>query len=224
MTHVVQGLSGVYGAPDKSGAQLAFEHVMLPLVGRGTHTDAWQEFARLCAIRDLWKTASPDWGKACGLAHGLLLFGSEKVLELVSKSQGPDFGEVMHVGGMIYEKILRQGKAVAKSSLKVSVNGSNTADVIIFNHADGGTMSDVAHVIMDTTMCSVVLGYFYSYDFDGTQQCVVSVRTNGNVSASALASAFGGGGHPKAAGFRICGDVSPQSVMKLVVQQIEKLT
>ena len=218
--HIVQSLGGVYGSSDQSGTMLAFENVMLPLVGETFgDIDSWRHFAYLCMVRDTWKAASPDWLEACSLAHALLLYGQEWGISSAVTGKLP-LEELMHVGHRMYEKILRQSKGVIRNSIRRDVAaGGRSLKVAFFNHADGGTMSDLANLVISEMPCDIVVGYFHTNE-DDIFQCVVSVRTNGCASASELARSFGGGGHAKAAGFRVPGNILPRELMDVIVERI----
>jgi len=221
--HVVQGLNGVYGDSDHSGAMLAFANVMVPLVSMPSEEfEAWQRFAHLCMVRDTWKTASPDWAEACALAHALLLQGQRWGVNAAIVGKLP-LAELLNLGRKLHDKIMRQSKGVVRNSLRRNLSiGSRDVKLAIFNHADGGTVSDIAHYVMDEMPCDIVVAYFYVYEDDDTR-CVVSVRSNGAISASDLARSFGGGGQSKAAGFRIAGDMSPNSIIQVVTKRIAEL-
>lgn len=213
------GLGGVYGV-EKSGAMLALENVMLPL-SQNNFSD-WEFFATLCSIRDLWKSSSPAWLDACYLAHGLLTIGDKEALE-IAKTGSPNMKYIMGIGSKVYGKIARQAAAIAKKTPILSVQTSGqTAKVMFFNHADGGSMSDLAHEVMDKTGCNAVIGYFYIYEDRGIE-CVCSCRTDGTFLANRLAEAYGGGGHQQAAGFRVSGTLSPENIIKEVCEKISSL-
>ena len=219
--HVVQSLNGVYGGPEQSGTVLAFENVMVPLVGDSVDP-AWKWFSHLCMIRDTWKTASSNWMEACALAHALLLNGQEWAVHVATTGKLP-FDELMNVGMKMHAKIMRQAKGVVRNSMKhVLKIGGRDVNIVFFNHAEGGTMSDIAHYVMEQVPCDVVIGYFYVHEDDNIR-CVASVRTNGVISASELARSFEGGGHAKAAGFRIPGGPSPKQVMDMISERITSL-
>lgn len=225
VAHVVSGLGGVYGSQDESGSMLAYSHVMLPLVGDKMSQgdlEAWKRFSHLCMTRDTWKTASPDWPEACALASALLLYGQKWSVLAASSGQLP-MEELLSIGRRVYDKTIRQAKSIARSSIKFDVLMENkTVRVAFFNHSGGGQLSDIAHYIMEEDSCDVVVGYFYAHE-DGDMRAVVSIRNNGCFSAANVAESFGGGGHGKAAGFRILGDLSPGGIMKMVVDRMQKL-
>lgn len=220
--HIVNGLGGQFGGPDESGSMLALEHVMIPLAGDVADLDLWRRFAHLCMVRDTWKTASPDWPEACALAYALLLNGQKWAVAAASTGN-LQLEELMPMGRKMYDKVLRQAKGVIRSSAKYDVViGSRTVRMAFFNHADGGNVSDIAHFVMDEMPCDAVVGYFYLHE-NGGSRCVMSVRTNGSFSAGDLAASFNGGGHGKSAGFRLDGDLSPESAMRMVMQRIREL-
>jgi hypothetical protein len=223
--HIVQALGGQYGGPDESGSTLAFDKIMMPLAGDRigkAALESWRTFAHLCMTRDTWKTASPDWPEACALAQALLLYGHSWAVSVSSFGSLP-MEELLAVGRKMHDKIIRQSKGVTRSSAKYDVIlPSGTIKLAFFNHANGGSMSDIAHYMMDEMPCDAVVGYFYKHD-NGQTQCVMSARTNGSFSASDLARSFGGGGHAKAAGFRLDGSVSPDDAISAVLKRIVEL-
>jgi len=231
VTHIVQSLDGVYGDSDCSGTTLAFDNIMVPLSGDVLTAAAkigqddlatWKRFAHLCMVRDTWKTASPDWAEACALAHALLLQGQKWAVHVATVGRLP-FDELINIGTKMYEKIMRQAKGVVRNSAKhVLKAGGRDIKIAFFNHAEGGTVSDIAHHVMDQMPCDVVVGYFYVHEDDATR-CVASVRTNGAISASELARTFDGGGHARAAGFRIPDGPSPKQIIDLIIERIASL-
>jgi oligoribonuclease NrnB/cAMP/cGMP phosphodiesterase (DHH superfamily) len=223
--YVVNSLNGKYGDSDHSGAMLAFENVMVPLangLAQKQSLEFWEKLAHLCMVRDTWKTASPDWDSACALAHALLLYGQEWGVSVAIADKVP-FDELLLIGAKIHDNIRRQSKSIAKNSPRrsVEIDGSQ-AVVTFFNHANGGTMSDIAHFVMDMAPCNAAISYFFTYD-DGEIRNVMSVRTDGCFSARKLAESFGGGGHNKAAGFTILGEYSPNQIVETVVERISTL-
>lgn len=225
MMHVVNSLNGKYGGADHSGAMLAFENVMLPLAGDSMQKqdlESWERLARLCMVRDTWKTASPDWDDACALAHALLLYGQKWGVSAAIAGKVP-LDELLPVGAKVHDKIRRQSKGVVKNSPRRNVKiGDASVTVVFFNHANGGTMSDIAHFVMDLMPCNAVVSYFFVYDNEEVQN-VASVRTDGCFSARGLAESFGGGGHNNSAGFRIPGEYSPNQIIEMVMERIVTL-
>jgi nanoRNase/pAp phosphatase (c-di-AMP/oligoRNAs hydrolase) len=221
--HIVHSLNGVYGDSDHSGAMLAFENVMAPLVKDSEDLSDWKEFAYLCMIRDTWKSSSPFWEKATSLAHALILYGQNWAMEKISETSEPPLPELLELGDKLKDKIIRQAKSILYNTEKTILKLSqDDADMIFVNHADGGSFSDLAHHLMDLSSCSAVVGYFYSYD-GNKFNLVCSVRTNGVFSASELARSFGGGGHPRAAGFKLDGSLSPLEAKYQICSRIQQL-
>lgn len=223
--HIVHELNGVYGDSNRSGAMLAYENVFIPLASEFSSDDdkaMWERFAYLCMVRDTWKSASPDWSEACSLAHALLLHGQEwGVTTTIAK--GVTLEDLTRIGSKIYGKIERQAKGIIKHSAvqELNVNGTSVR-IAFFNHAHGGSTSDLAHFIIDGMPCNAAIGYFFTHE-DGEMKTVISMRTNGTILASEIARSFGGGGHAKAAGFTISGDIQPSKIVKMVSDRLVEL-
>ena len=84
----------------------------------------------------------------------------------------------------------------------IDVPGGETYDIEEFQglaaNCPPHLVSDVGHELANR---SGTFGLLWSLDKDG--RCNCSLRSNGNYDVSAIAKAFGGGGHKNAAGFEV---------------------
>lgn len=227
--HVTEGLDGVYATNEKhSGAQLAFEEVFLatdandPLL-----LTAWGNLAHLAMIRDTWKKDSPLWRDACAMAMALLFEGSRSLVER-SQANGPnalnveEFKKLSELGHKLLGNNDRRIEKIAEGAYREVLSFDREYKISYFNCTEK-ILSDVAnHLINNGGNISV--GYFYLFE-DGHNRTVVSIRTDGSVSAKEIAESLGGGGHERAAGFRLPeGDqASPYKIYSTVTEAILKI-
>ena len=82
--------------------------------------------------------------------------------------------------------------------------------------------SDLSEKAADTDL---VAGFDYFIE-EGNIKLVFSVRSRTNYDCAALAKAYGGGGHLRAAGFGLSGidmtEMNPYATFKLIVEAMEK--
>lgn len=194
------GHAGRYG-DGESGALLAFRYVWDPICGgeRENKVRATaRHFAELASVRDCWEREDPRWNEACAQASALLFYGQDEWLDLARPfwpSSQPILQERIRVGGISHANKLR--------GLKRSLDGAywtrtgRGCRVVMVN---GGSISDLAEAIGDKA--DVVLSFNYDVD-DGVPSLKVSARSHGGVDVGAVAVRYGGGGHQKAAGFRL---------------------
>lgn len=201
---VVLGLDGLYGTNDEhSGAMLAFEQFMIPLQGGYS---SWRAFAQLCMIRDTWKDKHPHWEEACALSMALRNRDPDELIRSVRAhgthwTRSDEFCQLVRQGRRSRRDLVATIEKHAQSAYvhTVRILGQNFK-CAFFNHT-GTMISEVAHKLLHDG-CDAAFGFFLTFQ-DGDMQCVVSIRTTGRFSAAKLAEKFGGGGHAKAAGFRV---------------------
>ena len=220
--NVTIGLGGVYGENEThSGAKLAFENVMMPLAGvslfEGRELRKWEDFAELAMIRDTWKSTHPRWREACAQALATGLYGSQTLVDK-AWSEPFDFDGIQSAGMALLEANDRRTQMMAEgATFELISDGKRTWKVSFFNCTEK-LISDVANHLIDLGS-DVAVGYFYLYE-DGQQKLSVSIRTNGQASAAGIAQTFGGGGHPRAAGFRILNaNSAPPSILFSYLEQ-----
>lgn len=199
-----EGLSGVYGGPEQSGATLAFEHVFRPLAALAKDTSQSasrvREFANLAAIRDTWQDNDVDWMLATGMAHELM---QNNPYDLVDQARDGSLNF-----DALWAAAVRASGGI-ESKCKKLTEHAHFEQVILagaplltgtFNCTDK-LISDAANMLLRHG-CDIAIAYFMLVE-DGGPKISVSLRTNGEISARALAEHRGGGGHHRAAGFRI---------------------
>ncbi len=221
--YIVDGLEGVYGNENESGAVLAFKHVYKPLkefknkhryksYDQNGETDRVANFAELNSIRDTWNKKSPRWGEASELACGLSMYEARKLIDDALRGEFK-FESMQEIGKVILDNRMRKGRAILKSNKIHEINGKK---IIVFNTFDGAT-SEICDVLNDGGI-DIAVGYFYSHrDKDCIQ---VSLRSK--VKINHIAEAFGGGGHENAAGFRITSDeITPSKILNMIKEKLE---
>jgi single-stranded DNA-specific DHH superfamily exonuclease len=207
--HVTEGLGGTYGDSNESGASLAFKHIYQPLMDFAHvpfDDKDYRHFSELAMIRDTWKKDNPLWPNAASVAHALMFFGSK---EMLSNPRG--LNELLSIGTTIYNGIESKSKKYARGSYFKTFtrypgfDGDNETIKIGFFNCTEKLTSDAANYLIDSCGCDIAVGYFYLFE-DNQSCCVVSLRSNGKALVNKMAEMAGGGGHPKAAGYRLRGD------------------
>jgi oligoribonuclease NrnB/cAMP/cGMP phosphodiesterase (DHH superfamily) len=191
--------------PGVSGTTLAFREIFAPSINERGNEGALRkasEFARLAGIRDTWQKKDPDWEKACHQAAMLTFypwehFSSNSYSEIFGLSYEA-FPDEMKVGENIYAKRMRDAKKCLNNSVVFRSNGYKVA---VFNDPDK-LCSDVAEMHRQNHTADVIAGFYYVDDGEGTN-IIYSMRCNQLFNVQEMASALGGGGHTKAAGFSI---------------------
>lgn len=229
---VTEGLGGVYGLNEThSGAKLAYEEVYIPLLVsshrpvkmmKETTWGGICEFANLVMIRDTWKDKDPNWKIACALGRGLIFGNSKNFLQKIEGSSEINLQSTFELGFMLLEEAEHKSKLIARGAWTSEILvGETTVKVGAFNCTEN-LISDAAHIVIDSG-CDVAIGFFHKYE-DVKVQTVYSIRTNESVSAREIAQYYGGGGHDRAAGFRLIAGESPviDSISHLVHQALSK--
>lgn len=216
---VVEGLGGVYATNEAhSGAKLAFEHVALPLCGGN---DEWRKFAEVAMVRDTWKKDHPLWRDACAQKEALMFFGSKKLIEQV-QSGSFRHDQFLSFASTLLDASEAASKTHARGAHKEEVEmGGEKYSLATFNCTNGNA-SDIANMLINEGS-DLVLGYFFTIE-DGEHKVIISARSNDRLSARAMAVTRGGGGHERAAGFRVkpADDVSPAALMALLKDAVRE--
>ena len=240
---VTEGLGGIYGTNDKySGAMLAHEFVFLPCVdfwmsamaaftkvaaGGCEHSvehlrpqfNKWRDFATLAMVRDTWKSKHELWGRAHALQLATSFEGSKNLIEKAQLGEF-DFDTTMSLGEKLKEKHDKKVELIAQGAHWVDfAHGDSILKLASFNTTEK-IISDVGNYLLENG-ADVAVGYFYMRE-DEAFQAVVSLRTNEKISASRVCESLGGGGHARAAGFRIKTALisSPGSIEDVVIRTI----
>lgn len=227
------GELGVFGdeatEPGVSGAVLAFREVYLPLLahemksldeGLRHQGDAAirliQDFATLAGVRDTWQTKNPRWRESCEQAAALFFWPPEALL-----SVEPDrWGEKLSLGPLLLEKQLKRSKRNADNSYRfTSAKGTRVA---VFEGTTSA--SDAAEYLHDAVDLAIGFDIFMQ---DGQPVMLWSIRSHTNFDCGAFCKAHGGGGHLRAAGFKLVlqpDDPNPFTLAKRVIEAYEQRT
>jgi hypothetical protein len=203
--HITEGLSGVLGGPEESGATMAWIHVMCPI--SPSRAQEWGDFAKLCAIRDNWVKSDKLFLESCELASALTLVGGTNLVNDVWTGT-VDVARLKALGKIVYGQQMRKAEKLADGAV-VSVFPGNPAideewiKVGAFNCTEK-LSSDVCDILIETMACEIALGYFLMRE-DGEDKFVFSIRTkkSGRFSAKKIAESLGGGGHEDSASFHL---------------------
>jgi oligoribonuclease NrnB/cAMP/cGMP phosphodiesterase (DHH superfamily) len=201
---VERGL-GVYAdeakEPGVSGAVLAWLEVWKPLNEREVSHARVMRFARLAGIRDTWQTKHGSWDEACGQAEALRFYGAEYLLKKEAKTMAgvpvPYLGpKEEEVGRLLFDKKIAEAKGLAERAFI-------WRDYAIMNRND--MTSDVAEQLrLMGSPVKALVSFGYSTDSDDNFQITYSMRSVADdFDVSKIAKAMDGGGHPRAAGFKV---------------------
>lgn len=215
---VVEGLGGVYGGLEDSGASLAFKNVMRILCRDRDDIEQWAKFAHLAMIRDTWKDAHDDWQD--GLAVGEAVnFYTQKAL-FVSAAEGKmDIEEIIRFGKVLVKKTANKAFKLAQGTTFVEAGGLKYG----FFNCTEKAVSETGHELLEKHGCHVAAGFFFTQEGGTTNLCVSLRSRKGEVPVNKIAEKFGGGGHQPAAGFRLkdAADISVNGLVKIVLGAAE---
>lgn len=203
-----------------SGALLAFQYVWNPLRGGTTDNQTSKnarQFAELASVRDCWEREDPRWTQACSQASALMFYDTTDWLdwqEPFLPSCQAKMAEMLRVGAISHANKLR-GVTRSVDGAYWTRTGRGHQVVII----NGGSISDVADAIGERA--DVVMSFNYAVE-DGKLSIRVSIRSHRKVDVGSVAVRFGGGGHQKAAGFRLVVDGLNTDPYKLLVSKLEE--
>jgi hypothetical protein len=219
--------------PSISGAPLCYKHVWEKVhcaenMGRvpTAEEDALQyfgyNFAKLAGIRDTWQRKDPLWREALEQAHVLMFMPRERWLATPFRGIAQKWNDTFWwIGKVLYEQNERRvEKAVKGARYAKTDNGTR---LVVF---EGTTKtSDAAELLHEDA--DLVIGFNY-FEEDGPEGrrtlMVVSTRSHTTYECSKLAEFYGGGGHTKAAGFRVIlkpNDSNPYDHILSLVTQYE---
>lgn len=216
----VDGLDGVYGGRESSGALLAFEHVLKTVVETEMRSQEkmkeWERFAILASIRDTWKDEDPDWDLSRAYAYAVMARGSKSLVE-ESINDTVDFKSLEAEGLPLLASADRKCDLIADGARYSESKGIRIG---YFNCTEN-IMSDAANYILKKRGCGLAVGFFHLFQ-DGRDKVSVSLRSNGrDVDVSQIATSLGGGGHAPAAGFRLFDEVSVKTIVETVEAHLE---
>lgn len=163
-----------------------------------------QYFAFLAGVRDTWQKHQPEWRQACEQTEALMFYPRAEWLDI--DDLGADWSHIGHrldIGRTLYEKrqekcrdILRYANEFtsARGRRIVLVNTLETSDVgeMLNREPEDGTPRP-----------SALIGFQYLVD-GGVEKIQLSCRSTHDLLVEPFAKSFpGGGGHDRAAGFKI---------------------
>jgi hypothetical protein len=223
----VEGLGGVYGNSNQSGASLAFDYVMEPLLkGSPLTTDfligLWKEFARMAMIRDTWQEDHEDFERAQGMMRCLGFHGSKPLIQ-ECRDGWIDLEGMFVLGKKLHENAVRKAELLARGAYFWTVRiGYDTYKLGILNCTEN-VVSEACHSLLNDHKCDLAASYFYT-ERDGDGRIHMSLRSQqfkkgGSVDVSKIAGSFpGGGGRQPTAGFKLekARTMSVQEVSDLV--------
>ena len=197
--------------PGVSGATLAFREVWSTVVLHHGYSDCYEsalgDLAKLAGIRDTWQRNDPRWREACAQAAALRFWPPETLIGAPIDA----LAARLEIGDTLLQRDEARDERSIAEAYRFEVGGLR---VVAF---EGLHTSDIAERLEGEA--DLVLGWRYRME-DGRARMVISARSNGAVSALALATANGGGGHERAAGFKIVvrHDASPYAVLEFIVR------
>jgi oligoribonuclease NrnB/cAMP/cGMP phosphodiesterase (DHH superfamily) len=194
------GENGRFGRNEagESGAMLAYEHVLKPMLGHDPSTDDGAcELAVLASVRDTWLKESPNWESALEL-HAILeafprtyWLGNPKTFQPALSLLATGFGKQLRA-----ERV-REVAALAKTGLVLRV--SKHGQLWALACAPHALVSDLGEAARERGI--VVLVNVALTVEQGRLKYRVGLRSDGSVDVGAIAKRYGGGGHRNAAGF-----------------------
>lgn len=149
-------------------------------------------FAELAGVRDTWQKNDPRWVEACQQAEALRFWPIEKLLSTPPEK----WAALMEIGPILYERGLSYAKKCAEGAFWFTTQKGRK--VAVFEGLKPS--SDAAELL--GASADLVIGYSVQLDDSKAPVMIFSTRSKGDFNCSALAQAYGGGGHTKAAGFR----------------------
>ncbi len=161
-----------------------------------------------------------------GIAHDTGVFqysnASPKTFRLVADLLETGINANKIIDHTFYEKSYEQNRILGKTIMESELLLSGQVIVGVVNKKDmadyGVTSKELDGIVNQLRYTKGVEVAAFLYELD-KERYKVSLRSNGKVNVSLVAQAFGGGGHVKAAGFELAGNV--QEVIRLVIEQIK---
>lgn len=183
--------------PGVCGATLAYREVWAPLMqhpssSRPINGPTVEEFATLSGIRDTWQKNDPRWREACEQAEAVRFWPEEELVGLPVGS----WPEKLALGSVLFNKRLRGAqKAIDNGWRFITPSGRR---VIVFEGLR--QTSDAAEILGSEV--DFVVGFGFVCE-SNKPKMIYSTRSHTDFDCSAFATAHGGGGHLRAAGFSI---------------------
>lgn len=183
--------------PGISGAMLAYFAAIA--IGGGCHKI--RIFAEVAGIRDTWQRDSPLWHRACGQASALMFFDWDTLRHypyLLPSQQ--DMGDLLHMRRLSEAKAIAAKLVITQHYARAKAPHLDVDPMILIN-GQTHLASDIAETlrVMVAPACM-----FAAWELTTDNKVYCTMRSlHDDFSVGNVASAMGGGGHTKAAGFRV---------------------
>lgn len=225
------GSNGFFGDenlnPGVSGAVLAYEHIWHQINGyRNVPCELAKTFAELIGIRDTWDRRNPRWKEANILSSAVSFYPVEYWFERLARddfftpslSSDKFWKDVEELGSVLWGKRENTVAFNAKKSYEFITKSGTRC--VTFERTD--LSSDMAEFYDDKK--DLVIGFSFSCE-NNIPYMNFSTRSHTNFDCCGLAQSHGGGGHSRAAGFRIqmeAGTLNPYTKVCTVIEQFEE--
>lgn len=212
------GERGVYtDEPGVSGALLAYRHVWFQF--HGGDAPHVREFASLAGIYDTWQRDSEQWEQASAQAAALRFWPFETLLPWFHQfiaDNGAAFANALNVGYVLRQKEASDVKKLIKHGYRFTSGTTKTGSIQVLVVSGKSLINEVAD---QETEADLVMGFHFLCDPD--PQVEWSCRTRKSFPVLDFVKCHGGGGHPKAGGFRVSArgqGVEPYYLAELLVR------
>jgi hypothetical protein len=197
--------------PGVSGAVLAFREVWSAFDAADRKAGSvWANVAMLAGIRDTWQRTHSRWHESCCQAAALMFWPWEKLLAAGIYS---GLREMMGIGEVLLARDFERDTRTLGEAYRFVVDSFDAKlSVLCF---EGTHTSDIADRVDE----DLIIGWHYLVE-QGQKKIVFSTRSRGTFSCLEFAKANGGGGHQKAAGFKLAEPgISPYDFIEQLVRR-----
>lgn len=203
------GENGVFGdeatEPGVCGATLVHKHVWGPMRSSMLPSTSFveigfaQKLATLAGVRDTWQRSDPRWREACIQHHVLMFIPRERWMSVSLMSIAGDWTRnLVTIGDILQEKQDQATRDVIAGAYRFTTQRGTR--VVVFEGLRQA--SDAAEAI--GADADLVVGFGFRVERTGDTQkpkMMLSLRSHTDFDCAAMAKAYGGGGHTRAAGF-----------------------
>lgn len=178
---------------ERAGCQITWDHFF---------SHERPRFVDLVADRDLWRYEYPET-KAFHAFMSINELYNYKGFQDIYNSNSTQLNEKINAGLMYLHAIESQVSIISKSYVKYIWKIEEKEYTVFLVEGPRHLTSDIGAELYKDPECDIAM--IYSFDML-SGFWTVSCRTNkSEIDLSKISSKFGGGGHPKAAGFKITG-------------------
>jgi hypothetical protein len=222
------GELGVFGdeatEPGVSGAVLAYREVWVPMMqGSGSPYRPLmgpliEDFALLAGIRDTWQNKHPRWIEANEMNSALTFWPSESLLGLDPR----EWRAKLELGPLLYKRRMDWAKKCGDGAWRFTT--AKGTKVAVFQGLKAA--SDAAEYLDLAGDDTDLVFAFDVFLVDGEPAMVCTTRSHTDFDCGSFAKTFpGGGGHTRAAGFKVRlqpDDPNPFYLAKRLVESHEQ--